>query len=151
MALARKTLILIIIGVVVLIVGIGGGVYVGFTFFGKQPVSTEVQIPDPGPMIDLGQFTATLADPQVHVIKLKVTVELNGLKVSERLVDPGWVVMMKDEVLKTLKDQRYDSVRYAEGMEKLKQDMRARLNAILPRVEGGLAARRVLFDEYMVQ
>jgi flagellar basal body-associated protein FliL len=59
--------------------------------------------------------------------------------------------MMKDEILKTLKDQRYDNVRYAEGMEKLKQDLRARLNAILPRVDDSVAVNRVLFDEFMTQ
>lgn len=151
MALARKTLLMVVLGVVVLVVGVGGGLYVGTKFFTRPQPSVEETVPDPGPMIELGQFTSTLSDPETHLIKLKITIELAGLKVSERLVDPGWVVMMKDEVMKTLKDQRYNSVRYAEGMEKLKQDMRARLNAILPKVEGEVAISRVLFDEYMVQ
>jgi flagellar basal body-associated protein FliL len=69
----------------------------------------------------------------------------------ERLIDPGWNVMMKDEIIKTLKDQKYDLVRYAEGMERLKLDMRDRFNAILPKVGGEVAVRRVLFDEYMAQ
>jgi Flagellar basal body-associated protein len=151
MALAKKTLIMAIVGALVLILGVVGGIWFGIRFFKPEAPTQEASIPDPGPMIDLGQFTSTLADPQVHVIRLRVTVELSGLNVTERLADPGWVVMMKDEVMKTLKDQRYDAVRYAEGMEKLKQDLAVRLNAILPRVEGELAVRRVLFDEYMVQ
>lgn len=152
MALAKKTIIIAVVGVLVLIIGIGGGAYIGLKFFSTPaPVVTETQVPDPGPMIDLGQFTSTLADPEVHVIRLKITVELAGILVAERLVDPGWTIMMKDEVIKTLKDQRYNNVRYAEGMEKLKLDLKARLNSILPAVEGAPAINRVLFDEYMVQ
>jgi flagellar FliL protein len=152
MALAKRTIIMVVVGIVVLVVGIGGGVFVGLKYFSSPPETTrEVDIPDPGPMVDLGQFTSTMADPEVRVVRVRVTVELAGPLVSERLIDPGWAVMMKDEVLKTLKDQRYDSVRYAEGMEKLKLDMRSRLNAILPRVEDELPVRKVLFDEFMTQ
>lgn len=151
MALAKKTLLMIIVGVVVLLLGIGGGVYVGLKFFAKPPVTQDVEVPDPGPMVDLGQFTATLADPETHVIRLKIMVELANDEVGLRLAGPGWIVMMKDEVMKTLKDQRYNSVRYTEGMENLKQDLRVRLNAILPRVAGNAAVNRILFDEYMVQ
>jgi flagellar basal body-associated protein FliL len=82
---------------------------------------------------------------------VKVTVELSGANVQTRLTDPGWIVMMKDEILKTLKDQRYDNVRYAEGMELLKQDIKTRLNSILPRVDDKAAVNRVLFDEFMTQ
>ncbi|MDR1885546.1 MAG: flagellar basal body-associated FliL family protein [Synergistaceae bacterium] len=151
MALGKKSIIMIAVAVVILLVGVGGGIYAGLTLLAPAPVETETRIPDPGPMIELGQFTSTLADAQVRVLKLKVTVELAGPRVMERLADPGWLIMLKDEVIKTLKDQRYDTVRYAEGMERLKQDMRDRFNAILPRVEGDLAVRRVLFDEYMAQ
>jgi flagellar basal body-associated protein FliL len=102
-------------------------------------------------MLDLGQFTSTMADPDIHVVRVKVTIELSGPNIALRLEDPGWTVMMKDEILKTLKDQRYDNVRYAEGMEKLKQDIKSRLNAILPRIDDNAAVNRVLFDEFMTQ
>jgi flagellar basal body-associated protein FliL len=36
-------------------------------------------------------------------------------------------------------------------MEKLKQDLKSRLNAILPRVDDSAAVKRVLFDEFMTQ
>lgn len=151
MALAKRTLIMAVVGVVVLVVGVVGGVYVGTNFFAKTQPAVEETVPDPGPMVDLGQFTSTLSDPETHVIRLKITAELASAAVAARLTDPGWIVMMKDEIMKTLKDQRYNDVRFAEGMEKLKQDTRARLNAILPKVEGHSAISRVLFDEYMVQ
>ena len=152
MALAKRTIITVVLGVIVLILGIGGGLYAGLKYFSVSPETTrETDIPDPGPMLDLGQFTSTMADPEVRIVRVNVTVELSGRGVSERLADPGWTIMMKDEILKTLKDQRYDNVRYAEGMEKLKLDMRSRLNAILPRVGDELAIRRVLFDEFMTQ
>jgi flagellar FliL protein len=152
MALAKRTIITVVVGLIVLVVGIGGGLFVGLKYFSSSPETTkEVQVPDPGPMVDLGQFTSTMADPEIHTVRVKVTIELSGPNVVARLTDPGWMVMMKDEILKTLKDQRYDNVRYAEGMEKLKMDLKSRLNAILPRVGDNIAVNRVLFDEFMTQ
>jgi flagellar basal body-associated protein FliL len=92
-----------------------------------------------------------MADPEVRRVVVKVTVELESPNVSMRIADPGWTMIMKDEILKTLKDQRYDNVRYAEGMEKLKQDIKTRLNSILPRVDDKAAVKRVLFDEFLTQ
>jgi flagellar FliL protein len=153
MALAKRTIVTVVVGLLVLVVGVGGGLFVGLKYFSSPPETTtkEVAIPDPGPMVDLGQFSSTMADPEIHVVRVKVTLELSGQNVVTRLADPGWTIMMKDEILKTLKDQRYDNVRYAEGMEKLKLDLKSRLNAILPRVDDNLAVNRVLFDEFMTQ
>jgi flagellar FliL protein len=152
MALVKRTVAAVIVGLVVLVVGIGGGLYAGLKYFSSPPEITEgTQIPNPGPMLELGQFTSTMADPEIHVVRVKVTAELSGPNVATKLTDPGWIVMMKDEILKTLKDQRYENVRYAEGMEKLKQDLKSRLNAILPRVDDSPAVNRVLFDEFMTQ
>ncbi|GHV28851.1 hypothetical protein FACS1894167_06950 [Synergistales bacterium] len=151
--MAKKTLIFAIVGVVVLICGMGGAYWLGTGMRGNKNASTEVKILDPGPMVELGQFTSSLADPDPHIIKVKVTAELNGVPISERLqTAPGWDVTMKDLVLKTLKEQRYDDVRLAEGMESLKQELKTRLNAILPKDDDGNAAvRRILFDEYLTQ
>jgi hypothetical protein len=97
-----------------------------------------------------------------------VTAELSSLHISERLQGQGgggshggggeggggagWNVMMKDLILKTLKEQRFDDVRVAEGMEGLKQELKTRLNAILPKdEEGNAAVKRILFDEYITQ
>lgn len=152
MALAKRALIFAIVGAVVLIVGVVGGGYIGMSYLSREkPVTGTQEVSNPGPMIDLGQFTANLADPEIHIVKLKVTLELADAVVLERLADPGWTVRMKDEVLQTLKNQRYDSIRYAEGMETLKQDLRSRLNATLPKVEGRAAVARVLLDEFLVQ
>lgn len=153
MAIAKKTIIIAVVGVVLLLVGIGAGVFVGMSFFQPAAPVPEDEVPTPGPIVALGQFTSTLADPEVHVIRLNITIELASMETEMKLAEntDGWQINMKDEVMKTLKDQKFNNVRYAEGMEKLKQDMRARLNAILPRVDGKAAISRVLFDEYMVQ
>ena len=152
MALAKRTILMVVVGLIVLVGGIGGGLFLGLKYFSSPPETTrETDIPDPGPMIDLGQFMSTMADPEVRIVRVNVTVELSGPAVSNRLTDPGWIVMMQDEILSTLKDQRFDNVRYAEGMEKLKLDLRSRLNEILPRVDGELPVRRVLFNEFMTQ
>lgn len=149
--MAKKTMILLIIGILVLVLGIGGGVMVGQKFFKKADPNVTPTIQPPGPMFSLGDFTVNLADTEPHVIRLKITLELSSVKVPEKLADPGWVTLCKDEVLRTLKSLRYNDIRYPEGMEKAKQDLRARLNAILPTVEGDVAIKRVLFEEFMVQ
>ena len=152
MALAKRTIITVVVGVLVLVVGVGGGLFVGLKYLPSPPETTkEVEVPDPGPMLELGSFKSTMADPEVRLVQVRVTVELSGPDAVLRLADPGWQVKMKDEILRTLKDQRYDNVRYAEGMEKLKLDLKSRLNAILPRVGDDRAVRRVLFDEFMTQ
>jgi flagellar basal body-associated protein FliL len=144
-------MVIIIVGVVVLIVGVAGGAFVGLRMLRPPDTPTETLVPDPGPMIELGEFTSKLADQQTHIVRLKITVEVADLKIYERLNGPGWLTMMKDEINRTLLDQKYDSLRFAEGMEKLKQDIKARLNAILPR-DGGIASiNKVLFDEYLTQ
>lgn len=152
MALIKRVIVFVIIGAAVLAAGLAGGTYFGYQHFtSKGPKSDTVQIADPGPMMDMGQFTANLADPETHIVKLRVTLELSGAKVTERLADPGWTIRMKDEIMRALKNQRFDSIRYAEGMEMLKQDLRARLNAILPKIDGKGAISGVLIDEFLVQ
>ncbi|MDR1020883.1 MAG: flagellar basal body-associated FliL family protein [Synergistaceae bacterium] len=153
MALARNTLVAAIIGVLVLVVGVIGGAVVGLRYFGGDDAVVADQVPDPGPMLELGQFTSTLADKEIHVIRLNITLELASPMALDRInaSGNGWTVMIKDEVIKTLKDQRYDVVRFTEGMEKLKLDLKTRLNAILPRENGEAFINKVLFDEYMTQ
>ncbi|MDR3321440.1 MAG: flagellar basal body-associated FliL family protein [Synergistaceae bacterium] len=151
MALAKRTLVFVIVGVVVLVVGIAGGVFLTRMIQPDDKTAAQENVPDPGPMIDLGQFTSTLADQEIHVVRLKITVEIVDPKLFERLNTAGWTVMMKDEVIRTLKDQRYDVIRFTEGMEQLKQDLKTRLNAILPRENGVASINKVLFDEYMTQ
>lgn len=149
--MAKKTVILLVVGILVLVLGVGGGIMVGMRFFKQADPNPAVVVQPPGPMFTLGDFTVNLADTEPHVVRLKMTLELSSIKVPEKLADPGWITLCKDEVLRTLKSARYDDIRYPEGMEKAKQDLRARLNAILPTVEGDVAVKRVLFEEFMVQ
>lgn len=153
MALAKKTLIFAIVGAVVLILGAGIGGYFGYQYLTQpEPVTEDPNaVSAPGPMLELGEFTANLADPETHIVRLTVTLELASIAVTEQLVDPGWVVRLKDEVLRTLKNQRYDSIRYAEGTETLKQELLTRLNTILPKVNGEAALAKVLVPAFLVQ
>ncbi len=149
--MAKKTMILLIIGVLVLVLGIGGGVMIGLKFFKPANPDVSQAVQPPGPMFPLGDFTVNLADPTPHVARLRITLELSSAKVPEKITDPGWLSLCKDEVIRTLKSFRFNDIRYPEGMTRAQQDLRARLNAILPTVEGDVAIRRVLFEEFMVQ
>jgi flagellar FliL protein len=147
--MSKKLIVFIVVGVVVLLLGIGGGVFVGLKFFGDDGKGGTVD--RPGPMMPLGDFTVNLADPDPHIVRFKMTLELSSPKVPEVLADPAWGTRMKNEVLMVVKDRRYTDLKRAEGLQALGQDLRARLNAALPRVEGKVPITRVLFEEFMLQ
>ena len=150
--MAKKTMIFVVVGVLMLVVGVGAGIMVGLKFFAPaQPVSEARTVVPPGPMFPLGEFTVNLADRQPHIVRVTVTLELTNRSVQEKMVDPGWLSLGKNEVIRTLKSLRFDDVRHPEGMVRAQQDLRAQLNAMLPTVNGDVAVRRVLFEEFMVQ
>lgn len=149
--MAKKALIFGVIGVVVLLLGIGGGVMVGLKFFGSD--KPEEKLLPPGPTVSLGSFTINLADPEPHLIQLGVTLELEDQETATMLADPGWMSRIKNEVILTVKDRRYDDLKSSEGAQILAQDLRGKLNSILPRTKKTrkVPVRQVLFDQFVLQ
>ena len=148
--MGKKTVIFLILGVVVLLLGIGGGVFVGFKFFSGGEKTAQKVLP-PGPSVPLGSFTINLAVPEPHILQLGITLELENDKASELLAQAGWVSRLKNEVLLTVKDRRFEDLKHAEGVQALAQDLRGRMNALLPQVKGVVPIRQVLFEEFMLQ
>jgi flagellar FliL protein len=99
----------------------------------------------------MGDFTINLADPEAHIVRFKLTLELSSAAVPKALADPAWIPRLKNEVLMVVKDRRFIDLKRAEGMQALAQDLRARLNSVLPRVDGKVPINRVLFGEFMLQ
>lgn len=149
--MAKKAVIFAVVGVVVLLLGIGGGVMVGLKFFGSGEPK-EKQLP-PGPTVSIGSFTINLADPEPHLIQLGVTLEMEDQDAAALLGDPGWMSRVKNDIILAVKDRRYDELKSSEGAQILAQDLRGRLNSILPRTKKGdkVPVRQVLFDQFMLQ
>ncbi|MCX7828449.1 MAG: flagellar basal body-associated FliL family protein [Thermanaerothrix sp.] len=149
--MAKKAVIFVVVGVVVLLLGIGGGVMVGLKFFG--PDKPKEKLLPPGPTVSVGNFTINLADPEPHLIQLGVTLEMEDPDAAALLSDAGWMSRVKNEIILTVKDRRYDELKSSEGAQILAQDLRGRLNSLLPRTkkDDKVAVRQVLFDQFMLQ
>lgn len=148
--MGKKVIVLIVVGLLVMVIGVGGGIMVGKKFFGSS-AQAEKEVLPPGPMMPLGDFTVNLADVAPHVARFKITVELSSEKVPQKISVPGWDSRIKNEIIMTVKDCRYNDLKSAEGMQTLAQNIRGRLNAILPKTDGQVAINRVLFEEFIVQ
>ena len=133
--------------------GIAAGYYAGIKIF-PQTVDSIQEGSDKGLgyMVDLERFTVNLADPESHSVVVKMRVEVNATPLEVRqMADPGWTVIITDEVLRVLKDQRYRDLRRPESINTLQAELRTRLNAELPEINNAPAVRRVLFEEYIVR
>ena len=149
----KRFLFIIIIGVVCLILGIGGGVFLGIKFFGSPQTihDTSGDFSKPGAIINLGDFTVNLADKEPHIARFNLALELADPTLVTEFSDEGWISKMKNEVILTCKDRYYDDLRTADGVMALAQDITKRLNAILPAFKGGLPVRSALFQEFILQ
>ena len=92
-----------------------------------------------------------LADKEVHVLRAQIALELTSEKAGEDVAQPAWQSLLRNDVLLLLKDQRYDDMRSGEGMLELAQQLKRRLNAILPLVDKKPPVLRVLFEEFIIQ
>ncbi|HOO64127.1 MAG TPA: flagellar basal body-associated FliL family protein [Synergistaceae bacterium] len=148
----KRLLIFILIALVALTLGIGGGLFVGMNFLAKPtPVNEGDRSFAPGPVVPLGGFTVNLADKEVHVLRAQVALELTSEKAGEEIAQPAWQSLLRNDVLLLLKDQRYDDLRSGEGMLELAQQIKRRLNALLPLVDKKPPVLRVLFEEFIIQ
>lgn len=149
----KRILIFVVVGVVALLLGVGGGIYVGVSFFGKpEPVAgTATAISAMGPVLALGDFTVNLSDKEPHIVKTKIAVEVISEKAAPTLGDPAWLARIRNEVVLVIKDRRLDDLRSAEGVMELAQDIKRRINAILPLVGGQPPVVRILFEDFISQ
>lgn len=147
----KRMIVLIVVGVVVLLAGVGGGIFVGLKFFSQPDVVPGSQGQPPGPTVRLGEFTVNLADKEPHVLRTTITLEVTSQESLALVADPGWLSRMRNEVILVGKDRRYDDLRTAEGVLEFAQDVKRRLNALMPLVKGQPAVSRVLFDDLIVQ
>ncbi|HQF92110.1 MAG TPA: flagellar basal body-associated FliL family protein [Synergistaceae bacterium] len=148
----KRFMVFIVVGVVALLLGVGGGIYVGMSFFGQpEPVGGSAAVTAMGPVVPVGDFTVNLSDKEPHIVKTTISLELLSEKGALVMADAGWQVRIRNEIVLVIKDRRLDDLRSAEGVLDLAQDIKRRVNALLPLVEGQPPVVRVLFQDFISQ
>ncbi|QTX31658.1 flagellar basal body-associated FliL family protein [Aminithiophilus ramosus] len=144
----KKIALIAVVVLVVLAGGIGAGLLLGGRLGSDKG---DVVADTPGPVVPVGEFTVNLADKDPRIARFSLTLEMTSVKATEALADPGWLTRIKNEIILTVKDRRFTALRSAEGLLELSQDLRTRLNALLPPLKGTPPVKRVLFTEFVLQ
>jgi len=105
----------------------------------------------PGPVFALGDFTANLAGSDNHVVSFNLSIEMSSAKALEGIQNEAYKARVKSEVLLAVKDCRFEDLKSSEGVMELSEDLRKKINSILPQIKGNVAVNRVLFQGLVVQ
>ena len=95
-------------------------------------------------MTNLGNYTVNLRDSSGRVLAMKIEVEsdeASALKVEERMAQ------LRDSIILLASDYSYTELEGIDGKFRLKDDIHARINAVLEPTQ----VRRVYFTEFVVQ
>ncbi|PIE54273.1 MAG: flagellar basal body protein FliL [Dethiosulfovibrio peptidovorans] len=149
----KKILVILVVALVALVLGIGGGYFLGAHFGAEKETVTGISkdLEHPGPIVDFGDFVINLADKEPHLANFELALEASNTEAKMILTDGGWRSHIRNEVLLTVKDHIADDFRSAEGIMELSDNLKRRLNAILPTAEGRVVVRRVLFRKFVTQ
>lgn len=168
MGVPIKLVLIIVVGAVVL--GLGGAVLV-FKMMShpQQEAAAPAQAPaheasvpahggghdapkataasgGPGAIFDLEPFIVNLADTnETHYLKLTVKLEVDNEGMKEEITKR--VPQVRDAVLILLSSKDTSMLRSTQGKFQLKEELTARINAVLPK--GGV--RSAYFTDFVVQ
>jgi flagellar FliL protein len=149
----KKKLIIILIPILLLVLG-GGGFFAYKTFFAKEEkekppekIANEIKkAEEQGVELEVGTFVANLADKDAdRYIKVTVIMEVQDEKVKEEATKR--MPQIKDAINTLLFTKTSEELKSPEGIEKLKEEIIRRTNAILPL--GGV--KDVYFTEFIIQ
>ena len=149
----KRLIIFIIVGLVMFGAGFGGGMVVGRMMAPEDENAQKAhEVPPPGPIVSIGEFTSNLAGPGRHVISFSLSLELLDKEEAVALIQQqGWVVRIRNEIFLLVKDKVYEDLTSAEGMLQFAGDIKRVLNAILPDIGGEAPISQVLFESIVVQ
>jgi flagellar FliL protein len=148
----KRIFVFIIVGLVMFGIGFGGGLVLGRSMAaGGGDAPDSKQVPDPGPIVPIGEFTSNLAGSGKHVISFTVSLEALNAKAVEIVSAAGWLLRIKNEVLLIVKDKIYEDLTSAEGALQFAEEIKRSLNAQLPEVKGEAPVVRVLFESFILQ
>ena len=152
----KKKLIILLV-VLLLLLGGGGGAAYKFLVLDKQEAKKEENkaekiqqeikdIENLGIMFEVGTFVVNLADKDAdRYLKVTVILELSNEQVKQEVEKR--LPQIKDSITTLLFTKTSRELRTAEGVEKLKEEILRRVNAILPL--GGV--KNVYFTDFVIQ
>lgn len=143
----NKMMPLMLIVAVVAVVAIVGTLVVGKQVSAKSKKG-HVKKVEPGPVLTLDEFLVNLADPSGdHFLKVTIGLELDKEKGKSPEGLKEQVPQIRDAVLTALSSQTRDDLIPLAGREKLKVDVKKKVNAAL----GEDDVRSVLFTNFVTQ
>lgn len=141
-ALKGKRLFLII-GAVLLIGGAVGG-YLFFSGRGAEKAAAKEE--KPGVAVKVGEMTTNLADAGGRrFIQVDVELRVQDEKAAKAMEEK--MAAVKDATLQVLRTAVYDDAAGAGGMDRLRKEIRTRVNAVL----GHDQVKDVYFGKFIVQ
>jgi flagellar FliL protein len=148
----KRIFVFIIVGLVMFGIGFGGGLILGRSMAaGDSAAADSKQVPDPGPIVAIGEFTSNLAGSGKHVISFNVSLEALNARAAEVIGTAGWLLRIKNEILLIVKDKIYEDLTSAEGALQFSEEIKRSLNAQLPEIKGEAPVVRVLFESFVLQ
>ena len=150
----KRIIIFAVVGLVMFAAGFGGGLVLGRTMAPKDEneIGQGRVIQNPGPIVQLGQFTSNLAGAGRHVLDCALLLELTDKEGASALVQsPGWMNRIRSEIFMLIKDRVYDDLTSAEGALQFAGDIKRSLNRMLPDVGGEAPVVNVLFESMILQ
>jgi flagellar FliL protein len=149
----KRIFTFIIVGLAIFGLGFGGGLFWGRSMSGDDTsaASSSRQVPHPGPIVPIGEFTSNLAGSGKHVITFNVSLEALNARAVEAISSPGWLLRIKNEILLIVKDKIYEDLTSAEGALQFSEEIKRSLNAQLPDIKGEAPVVRVLFESFVLQ
>ena len=152
----KKKLIILLV-VLLLLLGGGGGAAYKFLVLDKQKESKEENkaekiqeeirnVENLGIMFEVGTFVVNLADKDAdRYLKVTVILEVENEQVKQEVEKR--LPQIKDSITTLLFTKTSRELKTAEGVEKLKEEILRRVNAILPL--GGV--KNVYFTDFVIQ
>ncbi len=156
----KKSPLKLIIILVLILAILGGGGFFAYKKFlapkpktAKQPMTAQEeealppgQLPKFGQIFDLDPFIVNLADQkEVHYLKVKISLELKGKKVTDEMNKR--LPQVRDIIIELLSSKTFEELATLHGKEHLKNEIMIRLNSIL---KTG-SVEHVFFTEFVMQ
>jgi flagellar FliL protein len=149
----KRILLFVIVGLIMFGVGFGGGLVLGRSMApdGDSAGGGDSKVPNPGPVISIGEFISNLAGSGRHVINFAVSLETLDEKAADVVNSVGWHSRIRNEILLIVKDKIYEDLTSAEGALQLLEEIKRTLNAQLPQIKGEAPVVRAMFDSIVLQ
>ena len=144
MALAGKTII--ILAATSVLGSIGAAVGTGLLLRSKAPVAAAHAEEDKHKKLDkpesrmpltihpLGELVINLADPEESLRYVKVSIAVGY---EEKIPDEEiktYEPLLRDAVIRTISKKRFGELHKPEGLDKLKEELRANMDPLVPKV-----------------